>query len=99
MAVKLGSAKKNHAINIYMALVLERDENELHVKFMKRTSTGLYVWPVVEDQSWETVNTVVSAMHPPILNSRERLIFLQEDLDNIIKMHNTSRSTVTINFQ
>ena len=40
MAVKLGSAKRNRAINIYMALILERDEDELHVKFMKRTSTG-----------------------------------------------------------
>lgn len=80
VAVKLSAGR---GYNIYMAEVLELEEDgkEAHLKYMKKCSGDLYMWPNPIDQSWEpTASTICSVGYPELVNKREQFQFSATDM-------------------
>ena len=68
VAVKLSAGR---GCNIYMAevLELEEDDNEAHLKYMKKCSGDLYMWPSPIDESWEpTASIIYTVGYPELVN-------------------------------
>ncbi|XP_070549834.1 sericin-2-like [Ptychodera flava] len=57
VAVKIEGNRKH---NIYVAQVQAVDDDVLHLKYLKRTGSNIYVWPIREDSSWEPMESVIS---------------------------------------
>ena len=70
-----------------MFQVMEIDDNDFLVRFMKRVGVGSYIWPDNDDISWQDLSTIIAKVDPPVLkNNRGHFEFSSVDIDRIKNM-------------
>eukprot|EP00058_Branchiostoma_floridae_P012256 XP_002597744.1 hypothetical protein BRAFLDRAFT_77353 [Branchiostoma floridae] len=86
VAARLMSTGRRKTCSIYMAEVIEYEEQEeeARLSFMKK-SGDVYIWPENKDTSWEATDNIICTVGFPIptmANSREqfRLRLSKEDI-------------------
>ena len=62
----------------------EDDGKEAHLKYMKKCSGDLYMWPNPIDESWEpTASIICTVGYPELVNKREQFQFSATDMAKV----------------
>jgi hypothetical protein len=73
--------KKNKEMP-YLAMILEIEGEEAHLKFLHRSRPSIYCFPQVDDMSWESLKALSRVQPQPVEKKRQRFVF-QDGLDPI----------------
>jgi hypothetical protein len=59
----------------YLAVVVQQHENMVNVKFLRQERSGVYVFPTVDDESWEPLENISPVNPQPSLDHRHHFFF------------------------
>lgn len=64
----------------YVGIVIELEKDEFIVSFLKKTSSGLFIYPLIEDKSYIKLNEIHAILSAPEVDRRERYLFKKEEI-------------------